>query len=441
MQKLIDEQENRMHILVAGATGFVGFWLTRELIEKGYKVTCAVKNTNQAKQMFPEAAIIFCDFAEEQSESYWQEQLKEVDVIVNCIGLFYHSEKSILWRVHLHTPKVIFTVANQLKLKKVIQLSALGIEQYNTAYAQSKLAAEQFLQENIQIPYFILKPSFIYGPGSKGGILLLNSLAMFIGKIPLPGNGGQLFQPIFVFDLVKSMLSLIQHAGDLSETIHCVSKDKISLKTMLQELARWMGRKRISFLPVPQRFLQLGAYLGSILRSPLINKESVQMLQAGCSTSEEKEKQFTKLCKLQPLSFSQGINYFPVTEAIKWQAKLFFIPSLLRFALAITWIFGGVTGALFFKETSYSLLASLGLPDFLQMISLYGSSLIDIFIGLSLLFNIKIKQNCIAQLIVISSYTLLVTLFFPWYWLEPFGPIVKNIPIIICILILYRVTK
>ncbi|KTC65828.1 oxidoreductase (plasmid) [Legionella adelaidensis] len=426
-----------MKILVTGATGFVGSLVTCKLLEAGLQVVCAVKNTELAKGQFPQAEIVYCDFYTDHHVEDWLPKLAAIDVVINCVGIFYNKNKEVLWDVHFRTPKALFQACEQTGVKRIIHLSALGIEDYDTAYAKSKLAAETFLKNESAVPFFILKPSFIYGAEAKGGMVLLRSLAVFPGFIPLPANGTQYFQPIYVHDLVNIMLVLLDKPFAQSKSIACVSEKPMSLKEILNHLALWLGRTKCYFLPIPAFFLNLGGFLGNLFKNPLINSDAVQMLLKGNKASPQQVQDLENITGIKPLGFEKGLQRFSSTEQDKWYAKLFLLQPLLRLSLAFMWLFSAIVSAIFFKEESYQLLSTVNIPAYWQAYFLYGACCINFFIGLSLLFNLKIKSNCIIQIFVIIFYTLIITLFIPFYWLEPFGPIVKNIPILVSILILY----
>ncbi len=118
--------------------------------------------------------------------------------------------------------------------------------------------------------------------------------------------------------------------------------------------------------------------------------------------------------------------------------KLQTLRSLLRLSLAFMWFASAVVSAFLYpKISSYWLLHLVGIPVKWYTICLYGASFIHFMVGLSLLFNYKIKVNCVIQLGVIVLYTGVLSVVLPSLWLEPFGPLVKNIPIIVSIGLLY----
>jgi hypothetical protein len=43
----------------------------------------------------------------------------------------------------------------------------------------------------------------------------------------------------------------------------------------------------------------------------------------------------------------------------------------------------------------------------------------------------------VVQLVLVAGYTLLITLFLPEYWLHPYGPVAKNLPLLALIGLLW----
>ena len=107
------------------------------------------------------------------------------------------------------------------------------------------------------------------------------------------------------------------------------------------------------------------------------------------------------------------------------------------YSLAFLWIFTGLTSIFFSPEVGYQILASASITGALADISIIGGGALDIAIGLWLLTAIRIKLCCLIQVAVIVSYTVLLTFIDASFWLHPFGPITKNFPILVLIIIVY----
>ncbi|CAM3789615.1 DoxX-like family protein [Parendozoicomonas haliclonae] len=109
-----------------------------------------------------------------------------------------------------------------------------------------------------------------------------------------------------------------------------------------------------------------------------------------------------------------------------------------RWSLAFLWIVTALTSAFWGMEIGYEVLAKGGITGKLATLAIYSGSALDLVVGLWLLTGWRLKACYLIQLIVIISYSLLLTIIAPEFWLHPFGPLTKNIPILVMVFVLYR---
>jgi len=107
------------------------------------------------------------------------------------------------------------------------------------------------------------------------------------------------------------------------------------------------------------------------------------------------------------------------------------------YSLAFLWIFTGLTSIYFSPEIGYKILASANITGSMADFSVYAGGALDIVLGLWLLTSVKTKLCCIVQVATIALYMLILTVVDASFWLHPFGPITKNIPIIVLIIFVY----
>ena len=107
------------------------------------------------------------------------------------------------------------------------------------------------------------------------------------------------------------------------------------------------------------------------------------------------------------------------------------------YSLAFLWVFTGITSIYFSPEIGYEILASANITSSIADFSVYAGGALDIVLGLWLLTSVKAKLCCIVQVAVIALYTIILTVVDASFWLHPFGPITKNIPIIVLIAFIY----
>ena len=53
----------------------------------------------------------------------------------------------------------------------------------------------------------------------------------------------------------------------------------------------------------------------------------------------------------------------------------------------------------------------------------------------------KAVSRWLAQLAVIIAYTAIITVWLPEFWLHPYGPVVKNLPVMVAIWLLYELER
>jgi hypothetical protein len=110
----------------------------------------------------------------------------------------------------------------------------------------------------------------------------------------------------------------------------------------------------------------------------------------------------------------------------------------IRFSLAAVWLATGMVTLFFYpKEESYALLARAGFSGTPAEIALYSGALADMVLGVMTL-TMRGKWLWVGQAFLIGIYTLIITIRLPEFWLHPFGPILKNLPILALLWLLYK---
>jgi hypothetical protein len=115
---------------------------------------------------------------------------------------------------------------------------------------------------------------------------------------------------------------------------------------------------------------------------------------------------------------------------------------LLRLSIAIVWLTAGIVSAgLYPVEESLALLARAGLTGSAAYAALYGAALLDFALGIATLAMRRRRRLWLAQMALIGVYTGIITIALPEQWLHPYGPVVKNVPILVALAMLYTLEK
>jgi uncharacterized protein YbjT (DUF2867 family) len=428
-----------MKILVVGANGFIGQSITAKLIQDGQDVICAVRDVDSTKRKFPGLHVIHCDFNTDTTPEQWLPKLQNVDVVINVAGLLTSVGKNKIQNVHVNGPKALFDACVLAKVKRVIHISALGIaEEETTDYALTKKAADHYLASLKGIDWLILQPSLIYASGSYGGTSLFRALASLPYIIPLIGDGSQQFQPIHMDDLTDALLACIKKKEKIFKTLKVTGPDVVTMKEILIHFRGWLGLSPAKLVKIPLLFIKIGAMLGDLLGVGPLNSTSYKMMLQPNVASNEELVAFTGVI---PRGFEQGLATEPLTVQSLWHGRLFFLKPLLKIALGLFWISSGAITAFIAPDLGLKTLLSLGISEQLAHILLYGSCFADIILGVLLLTMQSISFICALQILLIVTYTVFLSMLSPTLWLEPLGPLTKNIPMILLTLVLLGIEK
>ncbi len=112
--------------------------------------------------------------------------------------------------------------------------------------------------------------------------------------------------------------------------------------------------------------------------------------------------------------------------------------SVLRYSLVFVWLSTALVSLWELNGQSAQLLrdAELGEPDWTRWLILSGAA-VDIVLGL-FMWRKPSRRVFQCALVVMLIMTLLATVFIPTLWLHPLGPLIKNVPIAVILLVLSR---
>ena len=430
-----------MRILLTGASGFIGRHLLQSLLAEGHHVVCAVRTATSPNPLEPRLSYIHADFAQDTEKDAWLARLNGIDAVINTVGIFKEHGRQDFNRLHVKAPRALFAAcAESHDVQVVIQLSALGADrEAQTPYHLSKRAADDYLA-SLPLRSFIVQPSLVYGRDGASA-RTLRSLASMPFTVRL-GNAPQLVQPIHVDDLVTAMVGLLKHrlpmapGGGTSMRVPLVGPQAIPFTDYLGALrsAIGMGRQRVLTLPGP--LARLAAGIGGLLPGSLLSRDALSMLERG-STADVNAT--ANLIGHLPRPVEQFVLD---PDGERARAKLGWLLPILRISIALVWLLTAIVSfGLYPLEGSFDLLARAGVQADLQPVMLYGAATLDLLLGLGILLLRRRRLLWLAQLGLIGFYTVVIAVMLPEFLLHPFGPLIKNLPMLAAIWLLYQLEE
>jgi hypothetical protein len=208
----------------------------------------------------------------------------------------------------------------------------------------------------------------------------------------------------------------------------------MAYRDMLMTLRAEMGLGRALILPIPMSLMRLGARIAELSPRSLLDRETLAMLAAGNVADPAAT---THLLGRAPRDVSTFVER-DSRAAIVRMAQLAWLLPLLRYSIAIVWIWTGIVSlGLFPREQSLVLLARTGVPASLAPLMLYGAAALDLLFGMATLLLHRRRLLWLAQITLIVVYTIIITFRLPEFWLHPYGPILKNLPMLAALYMLY----
>jgi uncharacterized protein YbjT (DUF2867 family) len=413
-----------MVVLLTGATGFIGGRLAKALARAGHDVVCAVRAPDAGDG--PCKARVTVDFASDLEPVDWLPRLVGVDAVVNAVGIFRERGRLTFDRVHVRAPHALFVACVMAGVRRVVQISALGAdEEARSGFHVSKRAADALLL-GLPLDAVVVQPSLVYGADGASARAFTTLATMPL--IPLPGRGLQRVQPVHVDDVVAGVVALLA-PGAPGGRVPFVGPQPLVLRDFLAALRRSLGLGTARFLPVPGALVRTASRLARG-RALLLDEDALAMLERNNVADA------APLARLlgraaRPAAAFVAAQHVP---AVRRDAQLRWLLPTLRASVAAVWIVTGVLSlGLYPREESHALLARAGIAQSLAPLLLFGGAALDLAFGVATLVLRERRVLWIAQIVTILLYTAIITLRLPEYWLHPFGPVLKNLPMLAAI--------
>ena len=420
-----------MRILLTGASGFIGRHIHAALETQGHEVVACVRDANYWRRRHPDSDYCIIDFSKMHTPADWSSLLSDVDIVINTVGIIAESKGNTFTALHEQVPKALFQACAECSVRRVIQVSALGADEAATSrYHLSKKAADDYLL-TLNLEAIVLQPSLVFGVDGDSSQVFLTQASLPL--IPLPGAGNNEVQPIHIDDMVAVVIKLLEAEKIDLQRLALVGPQPLSWRNYLAALRSGSGLTHSCFLPIPMPLMYAIARVAEYIPGEtLLNRENLSMLERGNTASADSVHNWLGHPP-RPVS-----EFIPPDQRlmIRQSALLRWLIPTLQLSLAIVWIVTGLVSiGLYPISSSYALLARVGIEGIGAPVMLYGAALLDITLGILTLIAGR-RWLWWFQLFLISIYSVIVTVFLPEYWLHPFAPVLKNIPMLAVLILL-----
>jgi uncharacterized protein YbjT (DUF2867 family) len=145
----------KRNIFVIGASGLIGSAVAARLHREGHAIAGLARTGRHGSAI----ATIAFDVANATTPEDWRPVLSGIEVVINCAGALQDGPDDKMSAVHLQGPTALFQACEQAGVKRVILLSAIGVERAQPSdFSKTKRQAEEALRISA-LDWIILRPS------------------------------------------------------------------------------------------------------------------------------------------------------------------------------------------------------------------------------------------------------------------------------------------
>jgi NADH dehydrogenase len=245
-----------MHVLLTGATGFVGSYVLRALTERGHTVRCLMRSPDQplaAKgDAVERAAGDVTDFTS------LPDAMRGCDAVVHLVGIIEEKPRQgvTFERIHNQGTRHMVDAAREAGIERFVLMSANGARPDGvSAYQTTKWKAEEYVRDANFEHWTIFRPSIIFGdPGTRAESFEVRLARTIVGPFPVwPvfGDGRYRIQPVHVEAVAEAFGQAVGSETANGETYCPAGKERITYNEALDRIARGLGTRPAPKLHLP----------------------------------------------------------------------------------------------------------------------------------------------------------------------------------------------
>ena len=303
-----------MKVALFGGTGFVGSYITRELVREGFTPKVLVQSGSLSKINSP-CEVVKGDI---QNKNAILETMQGAEAVIYTIGIIREfPKKGVTFKeLHLNGLKRCLEIALKIGVKRFILMSANGVRPDGTAYQRTKWQADEALKES-GLNWTIFRPSLIFGdPGGEGRPEFCTQIRDDMLSLPfpaplfynglLPFNAGSFsMSPIHVKNVAEFFVKSIKLKVCEKNIFDLGGPEALTWKEIIHQIALASG-KRTWKIPAPVAVIKIAASILDRFKWFPVTRDQLTMLMEGNTVSTNYFDDYS----INPIKFSmENLEY------------------------------------------------------------------------------------------------------------------------------------
>jgi uncharacterized protein YbjT (DUF2867 family) len=240
------------HVLVTGASGFVGKALVPALVAEGYEVRATTRDVARAQRL-ERVEWVRCDVGDRADVERALEGIDAVFFLVHAMGGGAHDFAETERRV----AGQLRDAAARAGVRRIVYLGGVAPAGEASEHLKSRLAVGEVLRAGA-VPALELRASMIIGHGSASW-QIVRDLAMRLPAMLLPSWTASRTRPVALDDVVVALVRGLEVPLPASAWYDIPGPDTVSGREILSKLAALRGR-RVPSVPVPFLSVSLSSW-------------------------------------------------------------------------------------------------------------------------------------------------------------------------------------
>ena len=275
--------------VVTGAFGYIGRYITRELLRREQHVCTITTHPDKPNPFGSRVKAFPYDF---EYPDRLTARLEGAERLFNTYYIRFEHGGATFDQAVANT-RTLFESARRAGVQKIVHIGVTNSDPDDElAYYRGKAQQEQALRD-VDVDYAILRPTLVFGVED----ILVNNMAWLIRQFPvfpIFGSGEYRLQPVFVGDLARIAVEAADRVGP--EMLDVIGPETYTFESFIREIADAL-RPATRMIHVPPRLGHaIGKPIGWLMGDVLLTWDELKGLM--------REKLMSEVAPLAATNFS-----------------------------------------------------------------------------------------------------------------------------------------
>jgi hypothetical protein len=279
------------------------------------------------------------------------------------------------------------------------------------------------------LDWIILRPSVVLGRPAFGASALIRALASLPVLPLMPGT--QALQVVQLDDVLATISFFIRPNAPSRLMLELAGPDRLQMREIIAQYRTWYGWPPAHCFTLPHLLSRLvyrfGDLAGALGWRPPVRTNAAREIARGAVGDPQP---WISVCGIRPQSLADALLAEPATIQERWFARLYLVKPIIFAILPTFWIGTGVISLTLGYPSGVDLMRSTGAGE-LSGAAVVAGALADIAVGVGIAWRSLTRSGLYGALALSTFYAVAGTMLRPDLWIEPLGPLLKILPIVV----------